>query len=111
MPRLLLCGAGSLNPNGATVSPPSPGFKFPLMSRLTEFTRRKINMTVHPADLEARRQALAEKEPALRARDRKSTRLNSSHYCAYRMPSSACKTQNTNNTILTTQSQQDTQHH
>src|SRR3546814_946849 len=27
---------------------------------------------------------------ALRA-DRKSTRLNSSHYCAYRMPSSACK--------------------
>src|SRR3546814_7892613 len=23
--------------------------------------------------------------------DRKSTRLNSSHYCAYRMPSSACK--------------------
>src|SRR3546814_9152147 len=25
------------------------------------------------------------------ARDRKSTRLNSSHYCASRMPSSACK--------------------
>src|SRR3546814_5496469 len=25
------------------------------------------------------------------ARDRKSTRLNSSHYCAPRMPSSACK--------------------
>src|SRR3546814_7592545 len=25
------------------------------------------------------------------APDRKSTRLNSSHYCAYRMPSSACK--------------------
>src|SRR3546814_1982637 len=27
----------------------------------------------------------------LRERDRKSTRLNSSHYCATRMPSSACK--------------------
>src|SRR3546814_5255607 len=26
--------------------------------------------------------------------DRKSTRLNSSHYCASRLPSSACKTQN-----------------
>src|SRR3546814_9099657 len=26
------------------------------------------------------------------SRDRKSTRLNSSHYCASRMPSSACKT-------------------
>src|SRR3546814_4628365 len=28
---------------------------------------------------------------AERAKDRKSTRLNSSHYCASRMPSSACK--------------------
>src|SRR3546814_5510417 len=28
---------------------------------------------------------------AQRPRDRKSTRLNSSHYCASRMPSSACK--------------------
>src|SRR3546814_1180575 len=27
--------------------------------------------------------------PAVLCRDRKSTRLNSSHYCAYRMPSSA----------------------
>src|SRR3546814_5390808 len=27
--------------------------------------------------------------------DRKSTRLNSSHYCAYRMPSSACKKKET----------------
>src|SRR3546814_5235258 len=29
--------------------------------------------------------------PAARSRDRKSTRLNSSHSCATRMPSSACK--------------------
>src|SRR3546814_2497421 len=28
------------------------------------------------------------------AQDRKSTRLNSSHYCASRMPSSACKKKN-----------------
>src|SRR3546814_4653517 len=30
-------------------------------------------------------------------RDRQSTRLTSSHYCAARMPSSACKTQHANN--------------
>src|SRR3546814_7273589 len=29
--------------------------------------------------------------PPFRLRDRKSTRLHSSHYCASRMPSSACK--------------------
>src|SRR3546814_6525787 len=29
---------------------------------------------------------------ASRSQDQKSTRLNSSHYCAARMPSSACKT-------------------
>src|SRR3546814_1235247 len=32
----------------------------------------------------------------LRLRDRKSTRLNSSHQCASRMPSSACKQKTTN---------------
>src|SRR3546814_6466257 len=34
--------------------------------------------------------------------DRKSTRLNSSHYCAYRMPSSACKKKPTHTTRPTT---------
>src|SRR3546814_10872767 len=35
------------------------------------------------------------KQAALKhARDRKSTRLNSSHKCAYRMPSYACKKKN-----------------
>src|SRR3546814_1487559 len=42
--------------------------------------------------------------PARRRRDRKSTRLNSSHSCASRMPSSACKkkTNLMNSTIPTT---------
>src|SRR3546814_989372 len=35
--------------------------------------------------------ALVDPSPRRSALDRKSTRLNSSHYCASRMPSSACK--------------------
>src|SRR3546814_9349622 len=34
------------------------------------------------------------KDGSFAAIDRKSPRLNSSHYCAYRMPYSACKTNN-----------------
>src|SRR3546814_6157386 len=41
-----------------------------------------------------RRIAGAERAVPAGAVDRKSTRLNSSHYCAYRMPSSACKKKN-----------------
>src|SRR3546814_4285188 len=35
---------------------------------------------------------------SLCSRDRKSTRLNSSHYCAYRLPPFACKNKHKNNT-------------
>src|SRR3546814_3123963 len=55
-----------------------------LCSDETRVIRRKIDRcvcdVVRPAEI--RRQLVL---------DRKSTRLNSSHYCASRMPSSACK--------------------
>src|SRR3546814_3378342 len=43
---------------------------------------RRRQITSHHLDIEGR---------AVHPTDRKSTRLNSSHYCASRMPSSACK--------------------
>src|SRR3546814_6232979 len=51
----------------------------------------------HPAAARLQAPVLRRLPPALRRkRDRKSTRLNSSHECASRMPSSACKKKSNN---------------
>src|SRR3546814_10015442 len=53
------------------------------------WSTQAVTRTLIDADASrARRCVLVDK---LAARDRKSTRLNSSHQCASRMPSSACK--------------------
>src|SRR3546814_8392776 len=68
--------------------------------------RRDLDRKAHARDIEPRQEFDLEQllvlvdhgalHPALgeiSEGDRKSTRLNSSHSCAYRMPSSACNTQ------------------
>src|SRR3546814_6447929 len=50
---------------------------------------------ISPQDLTAERAAELVRNDVLPKADRKSTRLNSSHSCASRMPSSACKKKKT----------------
>src|SRR3546814_8919875 len=49
----------------------------------------KIHQCAHLAIADSDGTSVAQPDVAKRKRDRKSTRLNSSHKCAYRMPSSA----------------------
>src|SRR3546814_6356139 len=66
-----------------------------LAAAQSHFPGEVVEITTNPDDQSFGIFVGAEREHCYRAHetptDRKSTRLNSSHYCAYRMPPSACK--------------------
>src|SRR3546814_6702998 len=68
---------------------------FQLWKRYTWLGGTRTPLIVHwPAGIRARREVRA------KFVDRKSTRLKSSHSCASRMPSSACKKKQVNNKVI-----------
>src|SRR3546814_2222643 len=83
-PLALNVKARSGDASHSRMSRAAPRLVWPsVSSRVCDFCQSPLN------SLEA-----ASRARTVSPRDRKSTRLNSSHYCASRMPSSACNTKN-----------------
>src|SRR3546814_7859193 len=84
---LALINIGGAKSASLSIAPTSPRPKYGVLA----FAEGTASAPIQVADLDYLAVTTLPPQKGRKKRDRKSTRLNSSHTCAYRMPSSACK--------------------